>query len=103
MEQGLLLKSVTRSTKLRGNIDSASAVKKDLLSGSDSAFVGVNQSGDAIEDRSLAGSRRTKQDRDSRRQGNGKIKFEIPSRALANPDGNFFSIRDCGTYGIGYA
>ena len=78
-----VLKHVAHSAKLRRNIDSERAVEQDLFGcdlGCDSARIRPDQPGYAIQQSSLPCPRRTKQDRDSGRERDGEVKFEIFSR-----------------------
>ena len=80
----------------------AALSKRIVLPGCDSAFVRLNQPGNAIQQRGLPCPRRAKQDRDPRRHGDGEVEFEILSRALANLHGDFFRFRRSRVLQIAY-
>ncbi len=81
-KQSQVLKHIAHSAELRRKVDSKRAVEEDFSLRLRFGLHPVGQTSNAIEQRGLACPRGTKQDSDSRRKGDGEVKFEILSQRL---------------------
>src|SRR5260370_38748805 len=85
------LKNVGGSPLRRGNINSTRGIEQYVAAGRDTSLVRPRKSGDAIEQRGLAGSGSSKQNRDAGRNFHAHIKDKgggaRAAPLFANPSG----------------
>ena len=84
-KQARVLENIAHSSSFRGKVDIISAVEQGRAANDNPAIIGFQESGDHVEDRGFARTRRPEQDRESRAGINSLIDQELPQSA-ANID-----------------